>query len=295
MRQRIVNEFDIAEYMLTAKEKFAEFPKLNCVVVQPINEYVLSPQIKAALKKNADFTCDFCRRQFKPNELEIHHRNHNRGDNRRDNLLVLCTSCHNLVHAAEGGTFTQQRLRNIPAAELKLLYETASANGNTSDAQKFYRQAIAAYQKLAATDLDALYELANLSKLPDAKALFAEYLLRAKQLKTLDFRQSVRVAFLYAKGLCTSKNLSEARKYFESARKIGKPENFIDREYIELCNLLGTIDEASRLHNQAIELLESAVLCRPNDWAACYELGKLYGDKTLMRELFTQAAKMTDV
>lgn len=288
MRQKIADEFDIAEYLLSVKENFAEFPPLNCVTVTPIKEYVLSPEVKAALKRNADYSCDFCRQQFTPDELEIHHRNHNQGDNRRDNLLVLCTSCHNMIHVVEGGTFTEQRLRNTGADELKLFCEVAAVNGNKSNAQKFRQRAIAAYKKLSPNNLDALFELATLSKPADAKKLFGKYLSWAKRLKHLNFRESVRVALLYAKGLGTIKNLTEARKYFSTARKCGKPEDFVNIEFIELCKLLGLTDEARRLYDLAIESLESALTKYPNEWAACYELAKVYGDETLMRELLTE-------
>lgn len=287
-RQRIVDEFDIAEFLLTVKENFADFPKLNCVVALPVKEYILEPRVKAALKRNVNHTCEICRRQFTPDELEIHHRNHNQGDNRRDNLLVVCTKCHNLIHAAEGGVFTEERLRNTGAAELKLFCEVAAVNGNKSNAQKFRQRAIAAYKKLSPNNLDALFELATLSKPADAKKLFGKYISRVNQLKTVEFSELVRVALLCAKGLGTTKNLSAARNCLAVARRRGKPEQFVDREFIELCKLLGLTDEAKRLHGQLTELLETTLLLCPNDWAACYELGKLYGDETLMRELFTE-------
>ena len=260
MRQRIVDEFDIAEFMLTAKENRDDFPTLNCASVPPVKKYVLDPKVKDALKRNVNFTCEICRRQFPPDELEIHHVNHNRG----------------------------------------VLSDISSANGDISAANKFRRQAIEAYRPLSANDLDALFELANLYlnfNLTEARRLFGQYVSRASN---GGVRELIRVALIYAKGLGTVKNLTEARKFFEAARQRGKPDDFICREFIELCRTLGLTDEAQRLHGQMTEIFEAAQRERPNDAQARYELGKLYGnrhfisdvDENLTRQLFTDAEKI---
>lgn len=309
MRQKIVDEFDIAEFLLTAKENRDDFPTLNCASVTPVKKYVLDPKIKDALKRNVDFTCEICRRQFPPDELEIHHVNHNQGDNRRANLQVVCKSCHEMIHRAEGGVFTKRKARaDFPdvqkfffdAAALKILSDISSAKGYIFAAKEFRRRAIEAYRPLSANDLNALFELANLClnfNPTEARRLFDQYVSRAAN---GGVRELIRVALIFAKGLGTVKNLTKARKFFDAARQRGTSEDFICREFIELCRTLGEVDEAQRLHGQMTEIFEAAQRERPNDAQARYELGKLYGnkhfiteiDENLTRQLFNAAEKI---
>ena len=47
--------------------------------------------------------CECCGEAFTSRQLEIYHRNHNEGDNRRENLVVICKKCHDMIHQQEGG------------------------------------------------------------------------------------------------------------------------------------------------------------------------------------------------
>ena len=84
MRKKIVDEFDLEEYLVTARQNnFFDHPVLGTASSSIKKEYVLSPQIKEELKKIVEYTCEICRNQFPSEELQIHHKNHNEGDNRR--------------------------------------------------------------------------------------------------------------------------------------------------------------------------------------------------------------------
>lgn len=110
MRQKIFDNFDLEEYFLSArKNNFLDHPVMGKAASAIRKEYVLSPQIKEALKEINDYTCEVCHRQFAPNELQIHHKNHNEGDNRRQNLMVVCQDCHALIHEAEGGFVSRRK------------------------------------------------------------------------------------------------------------------------------------------------------------------------------------------
>ena len=279
MRQRIVDEFDINEYLLTAQKNKSNFPPVEFTDLSAIKkEYVLPPSWKAALKKNADYTCELCRRKFGSEHLEIHHKNHNQGDNRRDNLMVLCCGCHAKIHAVEGGVcINKQKSHYFEYADtLKTLGDIYSALCDETAAKNFYRKASGAYVKIS-SDLDAQFELANLylrepKTKSIAKQLFERYLSSAK---SGTVKERIRIALIYAKGLGVPKNLPKAQKFFnivQDSRNI-----FLDSEFIELVRLMEGIDVAERLHAQAIEIFESAA--QSGDIFAVGELVKLYSNK----------------
>ena len=222
-RQKIVDEFDIAEYLATAQKNKADFPPVEFFDVSAVKkEYVLSPYRKDALKKNADYICEVCRRKFSSHNLEIHHKNHNQGDNRRDNLLVVCKECNNQIHVAEGGV-----LRHADA--LKILGDIYSTNHDDAAAKNFYRKASVAYEKLS-DDLDAQFKLANLylrepKTLSRAKQLFESYLWLVKD---GGIKAMIRCGLIYAKGLGVPKNLSKAQKFFKAVKLRGRDKEFFE-------------------------------------------------------------------
>ena len=55
--------------------------------------------------KEYKFVCQKCLNRFASNKLQIHHINHNEGDNSKRNLLVVCKNCHEKIHNKEGGVF----------------------------------------------------------------------------------------------------------------------------------------------------------------------------------------------
>ncbi|MBR3498477.1 MAG: leucine-rich repeat protein [Selenomonadaceae bacterium] len=281
MRQRIVDDFDIAEFLLSAKANESDFPPVEFTDVSAVKKiYVLSAQKKFSLKKNVDFTCEVCRKKFLPAELEIHHKNHNQGDNRRGNLMVVCKNCHAQIHAVEGGMFVKRTENRAYADALKTLGDIRAANHDEAAAKNFYHRARNVYEKLR-NDFIAQFELANLclSKLRQlgrANQLFETCLRRA----TDDVNEKICVGLIYAKGLGVQKNLSTAEKIFRSISSRGDEKIFADSKFIELARLVGYVD-AEKLRAQAIELFEATTA---NDTFAVGELVKLYGEKFFASE-----------
>lgn len=60
--------------------------------------------IRAAIKEDYNYTCQFCYELLPPNQLQIHHilRRRDGGNNHYSNLIPLCgpqaNNCHNIVH-----------------------------------------------------------------------------------------------------------------------------------------------------------------------------------------------------
>ena len=189
MRQRIVDEFDIAEFLLSAKANESDFPPVEFTDVSAVKKiYDFSPQKKFALKKNVDFTCEVCRKKFSPAELEIHHRNHNQGDNRRSNLMVVCKNCHAQIHAVEGGMFVKRTENRTYADELKTLGDIHAANHDEAAAKNFYHRARNVYEKLR-NDFVAQFELANLCLSKLNLSAECDRRLKRKNLRRIDLRQ----------------------------------------------------------------------------------------------------------
>ena len=308
-RHQIVDEFDIEEYFLTTHEnKFFNHPVSGTASLAITKEYSLSPEIKAQLKYFADYTCEICRETFSAEELQIHHKNHNEGDNRRANLMVVCPACHALIHDAEGG-FTNLRQKSIAKnkiSEEKIsAAEYAAAQKNLGDmyfngwgvardegkAQIFYKSALESYRELAAkADYDAWYELANcylFGKGVDTDSyeaarrftnVFEKYSARAN---TGDTKAKIRLGLMYAKGLGVAQDLYEAKKIIAS---IKKDIEVADSELVELCQLTGNIDDAQKFHAKAVQLFE--VAANSGDSAAAFELAKLYNNKNFVGEEF---------
>lgn len=302
MRQKIADEFDLEEYFITARENnFFEHPVFGTASSTIKKEYVLSPQIKEELKKIVEYTCDICHNQFSSDELQIHHKNHNEGDNRRQNLMVVCENCHALIHEAEGGFFSKKEksVKPIDFAVEKYIFSDYDAlrqkrlgdmffNGfgvpkDEQQAQIFYRKAAESYKKLADKgDINAKYELANLylkmrgvEKISiEAKRLFESVIEEYR--KSKDIKAEIRLGLMYAKGLGVAKNLYEAKKIISDIK------NFVevtDIEFIELCLATGNIDDALKFHAKALQIFEIAAANGNSN--ANFELATLYNKKEL--------------
>lgn len=304
-RRQIVDEFDIEEYFLTTHENnFFNHPVSGTASLAITKEYSFSPEIKAQLKYFADYTCEICHEVFAPDNLQIHHKNHNEGDNRRANLMVVCPACHALIHDAEGG-FTNLRKKSAVkeiSEEKFSAAEYAAAQKNLGDmyangwsvvcdeqkAQAFYQNAIKSYKQLAENNnFEAKYELANLylklrgnEKLSlEADKLFASVIENYKN--TNDTRAKIRLGLMYAKGLGVTQDLYKAKKIIAS---IKNNVELADSELVELCQLAGDIDDARKFHAKALQLFE--VAANNGNSAATFELAKLYSNKNFVGEEF---------
>jgi len=67
-------------------------------VEQIINNRKLNNKVKKRIKilERDNYECQFC---FDKNDIQIHHIDRNRKNNKPTNLIVLCRECHRKLHA----------------------------------------------------------------------------------------------------------------------------------------------------------------------------------------------------
>ena len=167
MRRKLVASFSIREFLQEARKQQKLSYKLeelqgSCVKGSALTaiekKYALTPQMKADMKKARDFCCDICHRKFTEKQLEIHHINHNEGDNRSENLLVICETCHDAIHNEEGG-LREQLDSEREISELEYAHNEKSLGDlhrqglgvqrNERKAQEHYDHAVEGYESLA--------------------------------------------------------------------------------------------------------------------------------------------------
>ena len=101
-REEIVKSFSIEEFLKSAKKDLLSGKeKLSSHVAK--SAYTLSSTIKNNLKHKCGYKCQRCGIVTVKSDLEIHHVDHNPGNNSIQNLMVVCTNCHKQIHRAEGG------------------------------------------------------------------------------------------------------------------------------------------------------------------------------------------------
>ena len=115
--KEISDDFNVAEYIEWAKKEVKNSGKykddvrslhkrhIKTSAQMAVKKYCLDSKEKYELKKEYKFVCQKCLNRFASNKLQIHHINHNEGDNSKRNLLVVCKNCHEKIHKKEGGVF----------------------------------------------------------------------------------------------------------------------------------------------------------------------------------------------
>ena len=108
-RNRIVKNFSIAEFLEYVEKKNIKQRSLfegadrRLSSNTTIKQYELTQREKNELKHRRNYRCEKCGKITLPRYLQIHHRDHNEGNNSYDNLMVVCKSCHDEIHRKEGG------------------------------------------------------------------------------------------------------------------------------------------------------------------------------------------------
>ena len=85
-RQEIVRTFNIDEFLKGVRQDL----------------FSGAEELDYHAAKNG-YRCAQCGKVTVKSDLQIHHRNHNEGDNSISNLMVVCSKCHKQIHRAEGG------------------------------------------------------------------------------------------------------------------------------------------------------------------------------------------------
>ena len=96
---KIAKEFKISEFLRSAeKDLIEDIDTLYDASGVPKSKYSLSTSEKYSIKKSRNFRCEQCGKKFSSKELEIHHKNKVIWDNSANNLMVICTKCHDIKH-----------------------------------------------------------------------------------------------------------------------------------------------------------------------------------------------------
>jgi len=95
-RTRIVRDFSLEEFFSRYSSYFSRLPR---DAAEKLRANVYSPdwaERSNQVREQAGWQCKKCRVNLKEhkNLLHVHHRNGNRQDNCRDNLIALCVDCH---------------------------------------------------------------------------------------------------------------------------------------------------------------------------------------------------------
>lgn len=103
-RERIVKNFSIEEYLRECENNlfdYEDYSDLDYASNAVRKQRTLDSKIKLWLKESTGCRCEKCFQVFPKDKLQIHHIDHNEGNNRRNNLLVICDTCHNNLHIEE--------------------------------------------------------------------------------------------------------------------------------------------------------------------------------------------------
>ena len=301
-RQQIVDEFDIEEYFLTTHENnFFNHPVTGTASLAITKEYSLSPKIKAQLKYFADYTCEICHEIFSPDNLQIHHKNHNEGDNRRENLMVVCPACHALIHDAEGG-FTSQR---------KLSTKTVKATKkSTSDAPKYRIYELA---KSLEQDSQTILKFLKRRKVKISnrfsavgedvyQMLIAEFKIEEiseEDLSVLEYANAQKnLGDMYSNGWGVACDEQKAQTFYQNAIESYKKlvdRGISDAEY-ELANLYLKLPKEKNLSSEADKLFSDVIVKykKSYDTKAKIRLGLIYAKGLGVPKNLHEARKILD-
>ncbi len=128
-RLQMAENFSINEFLQSVRKLQFQPMQIEGISASggtTIKKYSLTAEMKQQIKDSVNNICECCGETFTSRQLEIHHRNHNEGDNRRENLVVICKKCHDMIHQQEGG------LRNKSQEDVSAL-EYGDINKNIGD------------------------------------------------------------------------------------------------------------------------------------------------------------------
>lgn len=96
-RISIYNNFSIDEFFKTYQKQNIKKPKYTTETA-PKNTYSNNfEQISSSLRKEKNYTCEKCKIYFNEEDrkyLHVHHKDGNKYNNNKENLIVLCIGCH---------------------------------------------------------------------------------------------------------------------------------------------------------------------------------------------------------
>lgn len=302
-RARIAREFNIKEFLQSCRKKPIENYGVDNLLDHPVygtasnatlKQYHLTPEMKEDLKSIVENRCQICQNVYPSRKLQIHHKNHNEGDNRRENLLVICDACHDAIHKEEGGMTNylapETEIEEIVYADTnKQLGEIYSTGlGVEIDEQKaneHYGKAAESYESLAQDGHEsAQYEIGMMytkglgvkkdeKKGSDWLSKFAKSTL-AKTHKG-DANACYNMSLLYAEGLGVSQDLSKSEEMSKNAYReyVKDLDKLSADELLKLSNVAPSETEKEQYKAKAVALYE---LCaEQGDSHSTFEMAKI--------------------
>lgn len=214
-RKEIVRDFDIRQFFAECTSdilSYEDFSDLDFASSATQKKRTLPTEIKLWLKKSSAYRCEVCHKIFPENMLQIHHLDHNEGNNARKNLVVVCENCHRGIHLRED---TSDGIRNF-AKELRANDVSSKPSGTTNDDSKLEKEINAKRKADALVNLADKYFNGDYGTIDIQKAI--DLYLRAAE------AGNVEAVYKLGKARAARKDYDTAAEYYRKAAKLGFAE-----------------------------------------------------------------------
>lgn len=270
-RKEIVNSFDICHFFELCNDNlllYEDYSDLDYATSITQKRRILPSEIKTYLKQIRNYICENCHKRFPENKLQIHHIDHNEGNNIRSNLLVICDECHNKIHQEEdvfkinnnsNNSNSTSGLSKIPEKNSNLL-NLADDFYDSNNIQK----AIELYKLLADSgNIKAMLRLADIYYNEGNLDSSIAFLKQAARLNSPEAQYSLACRYKTGEGVIISS------KQYAYWLRIAAENGYAEAEY-EFAHHL----ELRRQYTKAFRFYTSAAdKCH---FAAQYEIGRYY-------------------
>ena len=272
-RLQMAENFSISEFLQSVRKSQFQPMQIEGISASggtAIKKYSLTAEMKQQIKNSVNNICECCGETFTARQLEIHHRNHNEGDNRRENLLVICKKCHDMIHQQEGG------LRNQSKEDISDL-EYGDINKNIGDmyrkgygvkvnnhkAAEHYQFAAEGYESASSTgSAEACMKLGKLmidglleNATPEQAQAFLEKSLNSYKSKAKNGDPAAMYALyiMYSNGWGCRKNNKNAEAYKQQAysKYMENPSQWGADDCIRISQLASEADVAEKWKSRA--------------------------------------------
>ena len=211
-RKEIVRSFDIRQFFDECTNNifsYEDFSDLDFASVAIQKKRTLPPEIKRWLKQSSGYRCEVCHNVFPENKLQIHHRDHNEGNNQRNNLVVICDNCHNELHLHEDTYSLANSTGSVS------LHNNCYLNKNNNTKASVIKVPSGIEIGLNCTVLKTEVTIATREKASE---------IYAKAITNSDVDAQYILGILFLKGLYVIKNIDSAIFYLRKAAEQGHSE-----------------------------------------------------------------------